>query len=696
MGRAIPGRGRVRSVGGARTPTAGALHAGPHRPLQPSPPAAGRRRLGGPVRRRDRARERRLRAPRPRRRRRRRDRVGPGRGPPGRPRPGRRVDRGAGRRHRPARPGGGGQPPGHGREAAGHPRGGRGRRPDHHAGAGAGRRRRAGRAGRGRARPRPRRGPLRPGRGGGRGRAAAAGRPPRPGRGRAAPGLGVRGPGRVRPGQGRAAVHAGGAGAAAGDLRRDRGRRPAGAGRAGRRGRDAARPAVGSARSPRCRSTRSTWSRCWVSAWPSTTPCCWCRGSGRSGPTRDLAGRGRGGERDRRPHGRLLRPHGGRLPGRPAGLRRPVPPLHGLRRRRRGPDRHAGRRHPPPRPPRPCGATASALPRPRPPPRGLFAVGVAGGAAAGPADRGRGAVPLVVAATPFLHARYQQPDAGFLPEGGRVPRAGRDPAGTVRARPVGRAAGGGGRRRGPTRPPSTPTSGRSPGWRVSGSSGSRGPWTAASRSWRCCPRAAGPTRPPRGWSGTSARWRRRSRSGDRDAAELADYQAAHPRPPAPGPRPGRAGDLRAAVPVHRLGGRPGQGHRHERPEPRGHLRRPGLGLPGRSPGRAAGRRGLRGPRPDGPGADLRHHLRAEHGLRGVPALADQGGLGPDRRQRPGGRPRAAALGPDRHLGGAAAGGGLRRVHGRRDADHQADRAGHGPGRAAGRHRGPDAAGPGRP
>ena len=27
------------------------------------------------------------------------------------------------------------------------------------------------------------------------------------------------------------------------------------------------------------------------------------------------------------------------------------------------------------------------------------------------------AVPLVVAATPFLHARYQQPDAGFLPEG---------------------------------------------------------------------------------------------------------------------------------------------------------------------------------------------------------------------------------------------------------------------------------------
>ena len=56
--------------------------------------------------------------------------------------------------------------------------------------------------------------------------------------------------------------------------------------------------------------------------------------------------------------------------------------------------------------------------------------------------------------------------------------------------------------------------------------------------------------------------------------------------------------------------------------------------------------------------------------------------------------RAAALGADRDLGGAAAGGGLRRVHGRRDAHHQADRAGHRPGRAAGRDRGADAAGPG--
>ena len=127
------------------------------------------------------------------------------------------------------------------------------------------------------------------------------------------------------------------------------------------------------------------------------------------------AGRGRGGGRDRRPHGRLLRPHGGRLPGRPAGLRRPVPALHGLRRRRRGPDRHAGRRHPPPRPARHVGPPASAPPDPGARPAGLFA----------PVSRVvqrrallivvAVAVPLVVAATPFLHARYQQPDAGFLP-----------------------------------------------------------------------------------------------------------------------------------------------------------------------------------------------------------------------------------------------------------------------------------------
>ena len=45
-------------------------------------------------------------------------------------------------------------------------------------------------------------------------------------------------------------------------------------------------------------------------------------------------------------------------------------------------------------------------------------------------------------------------------------------------------------------------------------------------------------------------------------------------------------------------------------------------------------------------------VRAVDGLRGLPAVADEGGLGPDRRQRRGGRARPRAERPDRHLGGA--------------------------------------------
>ena len=65
-----------------------------------------------------------------------------------------------------------------------------------------------------------------------------------------------------------------------------------------------------------------------------------------------------------------------------------------------------------------------------------------------------------------------------------------------------------------------------------------------------------------------------------------------------------------------------------------------------------------------PTADLRVRLRAVHGLRGVPAVADQGGLGPDRRQRPGGRPRPPAHRPDRHLGGRPDRGRVPRLRGR--------------------------------
>jgi RND superfamily putative drug exporter len=109
---------------------------------------------------------------------------------------------------------------------------------------------------------------------------------------------------------------------------------------------------------------------------------------------------------------------------------------------------------------------------------------------------------------------------------------------------------------------------------------------------------------------------------------------------------------------------------------------------------------LSGVRPAGhgrhhhPGADLRVRLRAVHGLRGVPPLADQGGLGPDRRQRPGGRPRPPAHRADRHLGGGPDRGRVPRLRGRGAAHDQGGRPWHGHRRRPRRHRGPDAAGPG--
>ena len=136
------------------------------------------------------------------------------------------------------------------------------------------------------------------------------------------------------------------------------------------------------------------------------------------------------------------------------------------------------------------------------------------------------------------------------------------------------------------------------------------------------------------------------------------------------PGPDRAGHLRPAVPDDRVGGGAGQGDRDERAVARGQLRRAGLGVPGRPPVGAARLRPAGHGRHHHPGADLRVRLRAVHGLRGVPALADQGGLGPDRRQRPGGRPRPPAHRPDRHLGGRPDRGRVPRLRGRGAADHQ--------------------------
>ena len=57
-------------------------------------------------------------------------------------------------------------------------------------------------------------------------------------------------------------------------------------------------------------------------------------------------------------------------------------------------------------------------------------------------------------------------------------------------------------------------------------------------------------------------------------------------------------------------------------------------------------------RDDPAGDPVLRPVRAVDGLRGLPAVADEGGLGPDRRQRRGGRPRPRAERPDRHLGRA--------------------------------------------
>ena len=112
-----------------------------------------------------------------------------------------------------------------------------------------------------------------------------------------------------------------------------------------------------------------------------------------------------------------------------------------------------------------------------------------------------------------------------------------------------------------------------------------------------------------------------------------------------------------------------QGDRAQHRRPRRHPRRPGLDLPGRAPqgaGRGLPDDGHRGHLDDRPHRDPR--LRALDGLRGVPALADQGGARRGGRQRAGRRPRPAALRPDHHGGGGPARGRVRRLrHQRRDA-----------------------------
>ncbi len=148
---------------------------------------------------------------------------------------------------------------------------------------------------------------------------------------------------------------------------------------------------------------------------------------------------------------------------------------------------------------------------------------------------------------------------------------------------------------------------------------------------------------PRGAAGHGAARRRRrgrrGRRGRRDRCRLRPDGAVHLRLDLP--RPVRAPSI----------GRPaGESARDEHAVDRRRVRRPRLDLPGRQPVGAA-----RVPAPrlcrDHPAGDpLLRPVRALDGLRGLPAVADEGGLGPDRRQHGGGRPRSRTERPDRDLG----------------------------------------------
>jgi predicted RND superfamily exporter protein len=155
-------------------------------------------------------------------------------------------------------------------------------------------------------------------------------------------------------------------------------------------------------------------------------------------------------------------------------------------------------------------------------------------------------------------------------------------------------------------------------------------------------------------------------------------------------------DLRAAVPVHRQPAHPGEGAGAQRAVAVRHLRRDGVGLPAGEP-----RRPHRGPRRH---RDARHHgadphvlpaVRAVHGLRGLPAVAHQGGVGRDGRQHPRGRRRPAAHRPDRHRGRRAARDRVPLLRQQRHQLHQAARPRDGAGDRRRRDAHPGRAGPRR-
>ena len=134
-----------------------------------------------------------------------------------------------------------------------------------------------------------------------------------------------------------------------------------------------------------------------------------------------------------------------------------------------------------------------------------------------------------------------------------------------------------------------------------------------------------------------------------------------------------------------------EGAPDERVVDHGELRRTRLDLPGRQsvgpPRLPAGR--VR--RDDPAGHPVLRPVRAVDGLRGLPPVADEGGLGHDRRQHRGRRARPRAERSDRHLGRAHRGGRRRVVRLRRHRPDQGARARRGDRGGTGRDGGPGAA-----